>query len=819
MDNKAPELADFSQVFHAEFKELLKRRARFMLDVVPPDSPNPVPTVAHGFTGIALSGGGVRAAVFSLGVLQGLQSKRVVDCTDYLSTVSGGGYIGTALTIGMSTNGGVFPFARNADDPGETPEVQHLRDNSRYLLQNGFSSAISALAIYLRGIVMNVIVLLPFLLIGSAALVAFNPDTARLISGDFFVGSRTNLVNNAALPITSIASVVIFVLLVIYAVGVSIFPILALQIRRRLAWIAAIILAAYGIIFIVEVHPWLLRAAFVYEKQIKLPAEASNQMLNTQLLDWLFALINKLVAWLGPFIVVVLPFIKELAAKANADALGGWLDFAKRLASRALLIFAAAIVPLALWLVMMQLAYWGTAVSTCPDTQMLHDCDPARIVDTWEHTPHFLQWALGVQHPVAQQSLEWLYVPIRYALPAVFLFLLSLLLSVNANSLHQLYRDRLGSAFLVKRRGLKDNELEPADLFMLTDTNGQAPYHLINTALNVPGSKFANRRGRNADFFLFSRCFVGSEVTGYASTTLAQKMTDGLNIGTAMAISGAAAAPNMGMVSMRPLSPTIAFLNVRLGRWLRHPSDIVCWARLHKPADKPSWWFGKPGSYYLLREAFFKSGREIEVMEVHRRCLRRQGFVLLTDGGHIENLGIYELLRRRCALIIAVDGEADPDLDGSSLVQLERFARIDLDTHIVMDWKSIGTRTREVAEEVKKKIVNPSAGPHVALGLIDYPPVHDGGPRERGVLVYIKASLSGDENDYVMAYKAAHATFPHETTLDQFFSEEQFEVYRALGEHITRRFLDGGDPAAAAKSNRSELLAMVRAAIPSATPV
>jgi hypothetical protein len=103
--------------------------------------------------------------------------------------------------------------------------------------------------------------------------------------------------------------------------------------------------------------------------------------------------------------------------------------------------------------------------------------------------------------------------------------------------------------------------------------------------------------------------------------------------------------------------------------------------------------------------------------------------------------------------------------------------------------------------------------------LIDYPPVHDGGPREKGVLVYIKASLSGDENDYVMAYKAAHATFPHETTLDQFFSEEQFEVYRALGEHIARRFLDGRDAAAAAAADRDELLAMVRTAIPGATPV
>jgi Patatin-like phospholipase len=812
-----PEIAGFPEVFRAEYKELRKRRARTMLDVVPADVHDPVPTVAHRFTGIALSGGGVRAAVFSLGVLQGLQCKRVVNCADYLSTVSGGGYIGTALTLAMSTNGGVFPFARDAEDPGETPEVRHLRDNSRYLLQNGVSSAISALVIYLRGIAMNIIVVLPFLLLGSAALVAFNPDTARLVSNHSIFGDLTSWVGQVALPLTFISSLVVFVLLLVYAISVSIFPILPLDERRRWARIAAVILAAYGIIFILEVHPWLLRAAFAYEGQIALPPEAGAQVMNTQLLDWLFAILKKIIVWVGPFVVVVFPFIKELAAKASADATGGWMDFAKRLASRAVLIFAAAVIPLALWLVMMQLAYWGTAVTACYNHPhlALERCDARAFVETWQHAPHFLQWILGVKE--TEPGLHWYHVPVRYASAALILSLIGLLLNVNANSLHQLYRDRLGSAFLVKRRRAKDDDLEPADLFRLTDMNGQAPYHLINTALNVPGSKFANRRGRNADFFLFSRCFVGSEATGYAPTSLAQEATDGLNIGTAMAISGAAAAPNMGMVSMRPLSPTIAFLNVRLGRWVRHPVDIVSWARSHKATAKPSWWFGKPGPNYLLREAFFKSGREIT--KVHRRRLRREGFVLLTDGGHIENLGIYELLRRRCALIIAVDGEADPDLDGGSLVQLERFARIDLDINIVMDWKRIGTRTREVEEEVKKKIVNPTAGPHVALGLIDYPPVHDGSPREKGVLVYIKASLSGDENDYVIAYKSAHTRFPHETTLDQFFSEEQFEVYRALGEHIARRFLDGRDPAAAAAVDRDELLAMVRTAIPGATPV
>jgi hypothetical protein len=135
-------------------------------------------------------------------------------------------------------------------------------------------------------------------------------------------------------------------------------------------------------------------------------------------------------------------------------------------------------------------------------------------------------------------------------------------------------------------------------------------------------------------------------------------------------------------------------------------------------------------------------------------------------------------------------------------VRLQRFARIDLGTRIFIDWEPIAARSRAVSAEVKTRTVSPQPGPHVAIGLIDYPGAGDG-PRERGVLIYIKASLSGDENDYVMAYKAAHPNFPHESTMDQLFSEEQFEAYRALGEHITLRLLTGQDmPSVAADFDR-----------------
>jgi hypothetical protein len=150
------------------------------------------------------------------------------------------------------------------------------------------------------------------------------------------------------------------------------------------------------------------------------------------------------------------------------------------------------------------------------------------------------------------------------------------------------------------------------------------------------------------------------------------------------------------------------------------------------------------------------------------------------------------------------------------LVQVARFARIDMIVMIRMNWQPIGAPTRAVSEEIRKRELKAERGPHVAVGLIDYPPALGRTEREKGMLVYIKASLSGDENDYLTAYKAAHPAFPHETA-DQLFSEEQLEAYRALGEHITRRFLDGRDPVAVFPEDRAALLGIIEALIPGAT--
>src|SRR5262249_6058669 len=151
----------------------------------------------------------------------GLNAKGVIRRIDYLSTVSGGGYIGTLMTISMSRCNR-FPFGKKGTESDETPETKHLRDNSRYLVPNGLPSAISALAVYLRGIVMTVLSLWPFFP-GSGPL----PLAQRARGGGTAGAPRAPLplwevTQRAAFPITAYACLVLLALWIIYAVVVSV---------------------------------------------------------------------------------------------------------------------------------------------------------------------------------------------------------------------------------------------------------------------------------------------------------------------------------------------------------------------------------------------------------------------------------------------------------------------------------------------------------------------------------------------------------------------------------------------------------------------
>jgi len=146
--------------------------------------------------------------------------------------------------------------------------------------------------------------------------------------------------------------------------------------------------------------------------------------------------------------------------------------------------------------------------------------------------------------------------------------------------------------------------------------------------------------------------------------------------------------------------------------------------------------------------------------------------VNLSDGGHLENMGLYELVRRRCKFIIVCDSEADKEISCHGFADSIRMILIDMGVRIHIDLSDIYRETR--AADGSFVVTGKQ---HYALGTIEY----GNGSGERGYLLYIKSSMGGKHSPYIDDYHFNHPDFPHESTADQFFDEAQFEAYRAMG--------------------------------------
>jgi hypothetical protein len=145
----------------------------------------------------------------------------------------------------------------------------------------------------------------------------------------------------------------------------------------------------------------------------------------------------------------------------------------------------------------------------------------------------------------------------------------------------------------------------------------------------------------------------------------------------------------------------------------------------------------------------------------------------LSDGGHIENMGIYELLRRRCKFIVCVDGEADPQSTFEGQLTLVRHAQIDF-----------GVRLEPRLDDIRLDPQSKFSRTHSHLLRIHYPAAGPNQPAAIGLMLYLKLSLTGDETEILKRYRTINPEFPHQSTVDQFYDEEQFEAYRQLGVHV-----------------------------------
>ena len=703
-------------VFAAEVENINARRECNAKSAYDPDCCQP--------TGVALSGGGIRSASFCLGALQALQASpdtRVehigvrLEDIDYLSMVSGGGYVGCALVASLQKLKGQFPFTSpNAQVYSDTASVRHIRDYSNYLIPHGAWDVITALAIIGRGLVANALIVLPIMLFCIGLTLSLHPD-------------KTSLADLHSFRLTFGLLAVAGGFLALWAVAKSIAATHFWQKSAARQWSPGHSAELHGgFVTISQALFVFIIGAFVIEAQPFILKWMSDPRGWQPLREWRPVLT---LGSLGALVTMFSKYLGDVIAITNRAT--GWLPQFKKLSAMAALWFAAIVIPLCLWLVYIKVTYAGLG----------------------QH------WAK----------------PILIA--ALIAGLIALALDPNVTSLYRLYRDRLSKAFLFdpnpdsQRDKYHDLPAYQPKLHEL-DTR-LCPYPIINAALNIEGSRYANKRGRDADFFVFTPEYIGSQATGYIGTQNLEKSEAALDLGTAMAISAAAVSANMGTETIKPLTFTLALLNARLGYWLLNPSKVS-------------------EAKTLLKR--IKDVRVLSLfMEMFSRLEEDNHLVYLTDGGHIENLGAYSLLKRCCKLIIAIDAEADPRMGFGSLLQLERYARIDLGVLIDLPWRAV--RDCALATDAafdKAKTDNsplPSApGPHCAAGRIQY------GGKETGILLYVKASLTGDESDYVLDYKRRHGAFPHETTGDQFFGEEQLEAYRALGFHIVQGVLTGVSP-------------------------
>ncbi|EFA80973.1 patatin family protein [Heterostelium album PN500] len=692
-----------------------------------------VPSTNYGLVGLALSGGGIRSATFNLGLLQALSKHRLFRKVDYLSTVSGGGFIGSCLISLLSegthtSDWNNFPFHYSRGMKEGIP-LKHLRNSANYLA-NGLFEFLLFPVLILRGIVLNLISIFPFVW----GLLLFERYVPIKFGVNYYLTLRIawNLLIHILIfplisrPKVTIPAIILF--LSIYSTDLSAFFSKANNFE----------IAASLCLHLYLNHPWLLR-------------KEDSKVWYDRSFGWLFIVLISLG------FVESLPLIENvyiqyfggetsfrvyplfcLFALILADSLAFTLLTNPKLSPVKRLtfhIFVSIVGPLLLILTYLELSVWLDSSSSL----------------------------FGIGNGIC-----------------FFVSLLSFFtMDINETSMHKYYRDRLSKAYMFS---IKNGRFRPYGGEKISRLNRRsvAPYLLINTTLNYTTNNDPNGipDSRGSDFFMFSQHFVGSETCGYRSTEQMEKLDRRLDLATAVSISGAAVGTKMGTATIPTLVLSLGILNIRLGYWLPNPLGIFL---SHPYLGRL--FYGGFACYHLVKEFGWTA------MTSKDWCIN------LSDGGHIENLGAYELIKRRCKYVIISDAEADPDMTFPSLAQLMRLVRIDFGINIQINLDDIRRggngysqkhwTVGKIIYQKKKSYSNPQDSD------TENPP-----SGEVGYLLYIKSSLTGDEDEVIKEYQSQHPSFPHESTTDQFFTESQFEAYRSLGYHI------GGSSLFGPKHNR-----------------
>ena len=880
---------------------------------------------------LCLSGGGIRSATFCLGVIQSLATHsleketigsarplselspdEVVDCANqsllsrfhYLSTVSGGGYIGSWLSAWRHRDD--FPtvwknLSGRPDGPDvEPPEISWLRAYSNYLTpRSGLGSADTwtGVAIFLRNLILNWLVIVPAVavillllkilvsvfvaiaratdafwlhastaLVGVACLILAQAFTTRhrptcrefpntksadannidqnaflyrdllwsLLSAVFVTSSLTSVTGaQLASNMTPYATIMIGAPLgaAIYAVGWLFGWPLTRKCKDFASWAASGLiyggLLGYGAhLFTLQSPytgvgsiwtlltpvilgvPWVLisqlfaEMVFVGLVSYELNSDADREWLG-RCAGWVAAsaviwALTTFLAFGGGYYLIEVAYGKLIAPYiASAGGVAGIVaaligkssltsakpntkddEGAKAVISNIVLAIAGPIFA----------AILVVGISVALDLLLLGVSLVHGLRREFLSTEHILLWL------VIGLGATWFVA-----------WVASYSVNINRFSLHALYRNRLVRAYLGASRQLRcpdeftgfDNS-DNLPVHQLWPPKEHAPgkntlclFHVVNITLNVVKASRLAWQQRKAEPFTVSPLHCGAAYKGYRpSVEYGGGAPYGLSLGTAMAISGAAASPNMGYNSSPSITLLLALFNVRLGWWLGNP--------------------GKEGEKTYQKEGPAVAIKPL-VAEAFGLTTDEAPYVYLSDGGHFENLGLYEMVRRRCRFVVAVDAGCDPHFTFADLGNAVRKIFIDLGIRITFDGldelknrpetdesKPISCNVLNNTENLAKADSSANGQsqenkiPYHAIGRIHYADA-DGADCQDGWIVYIKPAIhnTDDESADVRGYAAANETFPHETTADQFFNESQFESYRSLGLDIMNTVLRG----------------------------
>ncbi len=731
-----------------------------------------------GKIGIACSGGGIRSAAFSLGALQVLQEQGKLQQASYLAGVSGGSYIAAAFSMLRKTwplagkpEGGSEdsdPLKVNAEHPPffpGSPEEQYLRNRSSYMAPGAFGKIQFGYRLLL-GMGVNL------LFIATAVITLALP--LGLLYGAIYPSLTAHVGAHGLCfapppgsPPTS-AALCHFVPLHI--------PALLWLLPTAVA--GAAIVAAAASMLAYRWRGWIAEAVQIWSLRL--------------------LLLSGIFAFLLIGMPILLSLVRDLGAATSLPASKPPAGV-HQAAPVAVAVSAGGAATLAAAVLLQLRADWSQAKVLASDAGKAREwlsklSQRLRLLLAYAIAAIVgpaLTLLLALAAMTIILNLQQAWEP--WAIVAVFAVGFSLAYyhaDMTTWSLHAFYRRRLCSAFALKRVARPEGypAIASEDAGMAVERNyhhlvqlsqtavpeeegcEQWPTLLVCASANISDSA-ATPPGRAVTSFTFSATAIGGPLVGAVPTEALERSCDDtrksyFTLPAAVAMSGAAISPSMGKMTRWPLRFLMGLANIRLGVWVPNPRRMALFqesreeaAQRRVTARSP---YPLPRASYLLRELLGMNSID-------------SPYLYVTDGGHYENLGLVELLRRGCSEIYVFDASND---DFGAVGDAVALARSELDVEVAVDYGAL-----KPDEHTGRSATD------CAEGAIAFPATPDG-EAVAGTLYYARLTMTSTSPTDAQAYAAQDPHFPHDPTTDQLYTDQRFESYRSLGAQAARTALE-----------------------------